>query len=273
MSIVSSTPAQIANSPLNNSRSKMLYSFPRAKRLPDLKVSSCAQAFYELPAARSTRSASFGYGHKFDFTKGHENQPAPNAYSLRTESGSPGKTGFSFGLSREAMKVTGSQFIGEKNSPGPGAYDTRESNKIKIAFTFRPRPHTDDKAEALKTPGPGTYQVPPSISKNGKYFLSKYKGSGANIISPARSHRFISFKEGEKPGPGAYETKVGFAPNGSYFVSKFKSSLGKTFGSMSRNSSTRKIETTPGPGSYRLPSDFGYYESASLHKSISEARM
>ena len=37
------------------------------------------------------------------------------------------------------MKVTGAQFVGEKNSPGPGAYDTREALKQKIAFSFRPR--------------------------------------------------------------------------------------------------------------------------------------
>ncbi len=35
------------------------------------------------------------------------------------------------------MQVTGAQYVGEKKSPGPGAYDTREINKVKIAYTFR----------------------------------------------------------------------------------------------------------------------------------------
>lgn len=37
------------------------------------------------------------------------------------------------------MAVTGGQFVGDKNSPGPGAYDTRETGKTKLSFSFRPR--------------------------------------------------------------------------------------------------------------------------------------
>ena len=37
------------------------------------------------------------------------------------------------------MAVTGGQLVGEKKSPGPGAYDTRESLKSTISFSFRPK--------------------------------------------------------------------------------------------------------------------------------------
>lgn len=40
------------------------------------------------------------------------------------------------------MLVTGGQYVGDKYSPGPGAYNTREINKTTIAFSFRPRTTT-----------------------------------------------------------------------------------------------------------------------------------
>ena len=74
---------------------------------------------------------------------------------------------------------------------------------------------------------------------------------------------------------------------GSYFVSKFKGSLCRSFGhSMRKSISTGGIGkindiwwitmlfrgNVPGPGTYRLPSDFGYYESAKIpHNKIVES--
>lgn len=49
--------------------------------------------------------------------------------------------------------------------------------------------------------------------------------------------------------------------NGSYFVSKFKSSMCRTHYHADRRTIMGHSVTTPGPGSYRMPSDFGYYES------------
>jgi len=37
------------------------------------------------------------------------------------------------------MAATGGQMVGDKNSPGPAAYDVRELNKSVIGFSFRPR--------------------------------------------------------------------------------------------------------------------------------------
>ncbi len=122
----------------------------------------------------------------------------------------------------------------------------------------------------------------------GKYYLSKFKGSGATLINPSRSKRFIDFKD-DNPGPGTYNPNVSISTDGSYFVSQFKSSLCRTFGnSMRKNHSIstnigiiifsfnlflllQVMSPGPGPGSYRLPSDFGYYESATSHKALANS--
>lgn len=65
------------------------------------------------------------------------------------------------------------------------------------------------------------------------------------------------------PGPGHYPTVVSLDRNGVYFLSKFQSSGCRRFGRESRASvSTRGSQlNTPGPGSYRAPSEFGYYQA------------
>ena len=43
---------------------------------------------------------------------------------------------------------------------------------------------------ATKNPGPGAYNVEPTLNGKGRYTLSRFQNSGANIISPATSKRF-----------------------------------------------------------------------------------
>jgi hypothetical protein len=54
------------------------------------------------------RTAGFGYGHKYDFTKDFvQRAPAPNAYSLKSDfpiTGEAKAKGISFGLGREVKK-------------------------------------------------------------------------------------------------------------------------------------------------------------------------
>jgi len=259
---VVSTPGQICNSPLNNSRSKMLFSFPKAKKMGESLKSTCSQAFYDLPPVRESRTTAFGYGHKFDFTKGHGKTPAPNAYvpsSIFDDKTK--KRGYSFGLSREAMLVTGGQYIGEKKSPGPGAYNTREINKTLISFSFRPRTNTEGSISSKTIPGPGAYATIGTIDPKGKYNVSKFKNSGAAIIAPSRSQRWAPTKETKEPGPGAYDLKTGINTTGAYFVSKFKSNIARSFGNSMRKTGSGGHLDIPGPGSYRLPSEFGHYEA------------
>lgn len=270
MSVTVSTPAQICNSPLNSSRAKMQFSFPKASKEIYVKKSNCDKAFYDLPLARSTRTAGFGYGTKLDFTKSVSSNPAPTAYELKSAfEGNNKKKGYSFGLSREAMQVTGSQFVGEKKSPGPAAYDVRETNKAKISYSFRPRTTIEALVSPKYVPGPGTYPIPETINARGNYHNSKFTDSRATLISPPRSKRFVELKPGN-PGPGTYENSGTLNPNGSYYLSKFRSSFCRTFShSMRKDTSNPSFVGSPGPGSYKIPSEFGHYESAKAQKTTS----
>ena len=49
---------------------------------------------------------------------------------------------------------------------------------------------------------------------------------------------------------------------GVYFISKFRSSSCRKFGKEDRNYYIRMAQVrTPGPGSYRSPSEFGHYQA------------
>lgn len=74
------------------------------------------------------------------------------------------------------------------------------------------------------------------------------------------------------PGPGHYPPAQATSKTGSYFLSKFKSSQCRTFGVEYRDTLTSRGDfvTSPGPGTYRAPSDFGHYEAQA--KYIEEAK-
>ena len=113
-------------------------------------------------------------------------------------------------------------------------------------------------------PGPGTYEFLAGISPKGNQFYSKYSSSGAKNWDPPNSKRFKEQKVdfGLTPGPGQYNPGMNIDCVGAYFVSNYKNSGCRTFGISKRGmSGTRNELSTPGPGSYRLPSEFGHYEA------------
>ena len=124
----------------------------------------------------------------------------------------------------------------------------------------------------LANPGPGSYESKPALNSKGDYFISKFNNSMASTISPSRSKRFYDPSKASmvSPGPGVYSPSGGFSRDGSYFVSKFKSSMCRTHYHFDRNTLAGEGKKgTPGPGNYRLPSDFGYYEAKVLAPSAS----
>ncbi len=66
------------------------------------------------------------------------------------------------------------------------------------------------------------------------------------------------------PGPGAYDpgANVDLSPKGKYVISRMKNCLTRKFNISSRRPLADRSET-PGPGIYRVPSDFGHYVSRS----------
>lgn len=63
------------------------------------------------------------------------------------------------------------------------------------------------------------------------------------------------------PGPGSYDTShVDLSPVGKYVVSRMKNCLSRKFAITNRKSMAGNNEN-PGPGNYRLPSEFCYYVS------------
>lgn len=72
------------------------------------------------------------------------------------------------------------------------------------------------------------------------------------------------------PGPGAYTLKPGISKDGNYFLGRYKSSLCRTFYHVNRETMplSRQQKELLGPGMYRIPSEFGYYESKNAQKSF-----
>ena len=60
---------QISKSPLNNSKSKYLFSFSKSKRFADPPKLQTNYEFYNITKWRGNRSTTMGYGNKYDFTK------------------------------------------------------------------------------------------------------------------------------------------------------------------------------------------------------------
>ena len=71
---------QISKSPLNNSKSKQLYSFSKAIRFSDPSKKVDHQ-MYDISMWRSPRSTTMGYGTKFDFTKENKDK-CQNFYNV-----------------------------------------------------------------------------------------------------------------------------------------------------------------------------------------------
>jgi hypothetical protein len=263
MSITVSSGNEICKHPLNNSVSKQQFSFPKQARFADYAPKQwCSQSFYDLPSTKNVRTTSLGYGNKYDFTSGVAANPAPNNYNPNTTIADEVKNKhFTFG--QRTMKDSPVDVSRTKFIPGPGAYDV-ESTLKKTGVTIASRtPYVvggNDTLDRRRMPGPGAYKLPDAVHAKGTYPVSKFKNSGACLISPA--DRFPSgIKQRENPGPGTYELG-GLKPDGKYFFSKYASTGGRKFGSPPPKNASLNLTLAPGPGTYVLPSEFGIYASA-----------
>ena len=97
------------------------------------------------------------------------------------------------------------------------------------SFSMRPKTRNMDKTMSIlpqnNNPGAGSYENPEALSPNGRYSLTKHKGTGSSTFNPKRSVRFFQFRnlsfylENINPGPGNYESVNLMSEKGHYPVS------------------------------------------------------
>lgn len=158
--------------------------------------------------------------------------------------------------------------VNHTEAPGPGRYPINEP-KSNIKYSFRKKlkqPTTSN----MKSPAPGRYTIPSAITDDGRYQQSKFVNSRAPVISTSHNGRFKSFDSNmNNPAPGFYNNQIGIHDKGVYSVSKYKNSMCRSFSQANRNTlgiDVRKKSVNPGPGQYRLPSEFGHYISSTAGK-------
>lgn len=198
------------------------------------------------------------------------NGPDPGAYTPQTMfSQTPKGKAYTFGASYSTYQnvYLENDKKADRSVPGPGTYTIPQViGQGGAQYSLRPRLNNNLLKNSASMPGPGTYEPPTSISKTGSYFNSKFKNSMARVISPSRSVRFPEYAKGHLkgvPGPGTYNETAAITKDGNYFVSQYKSSLCRTFYHFNRDTmpGVKSKKAIPGPGMYRLPSEFGYYEA------------
>lgn len=191
-------------------------------------------------------------------------------------------SGFSFGISREECRkrVIETHFIADPTVPGPGSYapTQRAIGTEGSKWSLRPRTVSPMESEVrIKkvVPGPGSYQPKWDMDKQGIYYISKFVNTQARSFTPKQLTRFVN-KNQEFPGPGAYEVKTTISRDGNQFISKFQSSKSIPFSKSERKfypnirDESKKDVQVPGPGAYRAPSEFGFYESPISRDAMSD---
>jgi hypothetical protein len=282
MSITVSTADEINRCPNNTSPTKQLYTFPKSSRfiIPSKKLNQ--KVAYDLPSTKSARSAGFGYGKRYDFAN-KNGSPPPTSYNQASLfKKNPNNKAYSFGIAREAYsKVYLKGHKGPdmaRDIPGPGTYNNNlydAMGKSGMSYSLRPRTgNVGIIASSKGIPGPGSYEFKSAVSPKGQQFLSKYRSSGAPSFNPPSSKRFRDNTDKNSPGPAEYNPRISIANTNGQYLSKIPTPNGRTFYHFDRN--TLKLPTsarmTPGPGSYRMPSDFGHYESKNAKKMLKMQR-
>lgn len=178
---------------------------------------------------------------------------------------SPRRT-FSFGAGREDFNTScyNKKQYTDPQIPGPGTYtyknmtvgvNARKNSCHGKLEGFGPA----ESAMKEGVPGPGMYKDQLALDKVGKYHISTYNNSKASRFNPG--NRFKSVQPHPVPGPGTYE-QGGLTCKAVQGCSNFHSILTRTL----KTTEKQRPEfggrfKTPGPGTYRPPSDFGYVDN------------
>lgn len=221
----------IAKSPLNNSKSKYLYSFSKAVRFPEISKSGSSHELYNLSTWKSNRATSFGFGNKYDFTKESKDK-CQNIYNINKEFNPNKDTGsprYTFGMGRshfEKVYYETNKSI-DMNVPGPCKYDyLKPFAQDSIKYTISSRHDNKEFSSKSKFPGPGQYKII-GINEKGVFPLSTFKNTASVKLSSGIEKRF-DYSSGNSPGPSKYNIKPLIGEKGFKFISKFTSSPSST---------------------------------------------
>ena len=267
MSVIITTGEQISRSPLNNSSAHQRYSFPKSERFKPYNKTYCDK-FYDLPSLKSTRTTSFGFGTKSDFTKKDKQIKTDfNYLDSDFDQKHPHGPKYSFPVGRDKYEKVYYENgkILDKTVPGPGKYNYLKSfGSDALKFTMKgridPNRVVNPKVKKTTMPGPGAYDIVIKINTKGKYPISNipnYNSIGYNYDKEKR----FNYKYNNFPGPEKYPQKqlLGVINNSKYRSHGPITMYGRFGGVNSRLN-------YPGPGSYITPSDFGIYQGKDADK-------
>lgn len=234
----------VNNSPMNNSPSKLMFSFPKSPRFKCVSSSQNIGKFYKLPSVASNRYASFGYGHRYDFTSDSKGKSKvfyniPSCFDIKKS-----QIKSTFGSGRDIHPIL------DKSTPGPAKYNIMKpfgGDACKFSFTRS----KSSSISSSNIPGPGQYNEKIIINPKGIYPLSQNKNLGN--ISFGVGQRF-KYKRDNYPGPAEYKLKSLMGYN---FNSKYSSHMPISISFKSLNNNAH--DNTPGPGKYKAFSEFGSY--------------
>lgn len=220
-----------------------------------------------MPSTKAKRSTSFGSGKRTSFVLTIDS-PSPMLYNLDKSVGKEKSRGASFGKGREECQQQGYIPTGAAKNPGPGTYG--ENKNKSVTYSMRPKTaypsnyFLTDREKSL-TPGPGTYEDPLQINSKGT-MSSKVRNANRATLS-FTSKRFQDnskniVNSGTKvPGPAHYDDHNYLNKDGKYLLSTNRSDGRRSFMNDKRELVLEGVRYTPGPGYYRMPSDFGHYET------------
>lgn len=191
MSVIVASGEAISKSPINTSKSKMMYSFSKSVRFPKFDRRNYADQIYILPDIKSKRYTTFGLGNKSDFTKG-EKGVNTQFYSNGTDfdKDHPHSPSYTFGVGRDKYEKVyyETNKMLDKNVPGPGGYNYLKPfgwDAPKFSMKGRSFEAKTSKSKDM-SPGPGDYANVYSINAKGKYPISN--------VENVRSFNFVNDK-------------------------------------------------------------------------------
>ena len=191
---------KIVNHQENNSPTKFMYSFGRARRFPPLDRRGFSDSLYNFPKFGKAQKVGIGYGNKIDFTKRRlvtEIVGVKRDFNLDSKSRG---ASYSFGQPRDKYtKVVcpGYKYI-DRNVPGPAKYNSflnTMGNMGSPAYTLRSKcGEYNWNNKLMDNPGPGAYETIININNDGKCPVSKIPNIKARNFGIDRIDRFAKYR-------------------------------------------------------------------------------